>query len=452
MEHFPRWPFCAGNSLVTVEFPTQRPVTRSFYVSLICASINDWGGNREAGDLRRHRAHYDVTVMKTQQCASLSLIVHFINFFFINFSVTKLPFSCVNKGWLFTFTETNLCSMIIRHPLIVLARISCLWVRIGSHLWGQCETWVWFFTPTWNGYANHKSLPKRLLSSPQHQENPKMPEPGSHVHDYACIYYKPDWLRQQFDEWTARESHQETPACAKHSCQTSFQSEEIWSHNSCITLHWLQVKYRIEFKTLLIVFKGLHGKAPTYIQDTLHWLQVKYRIKFKTLLIVFKGLHGKAPTYIQDTFGKRAFAVYGPLAWNCLPKEIRLSGEIEAIKRNLQTHLFVKFVNESTLANWFWKITALWKNQLGYLPPHARILCALWTPHSPFECESVIVNSVSYGVLLNYKSADRVLPSFWNSTRLQCNNFYECISTQVFYIAWNYLTWNFGALPSGFPH
>ena len=28
-------------------------------------------------------------------------------------------------------------------------------------------------------------------------------------------------------------SHQETPACAKDSCQTSFQSEEIWSHNSC---------------------------------------------------------------------------------------------------------------------------------------------------------------------------------------------------------------------------
>ena len=55
----------------------------------------------------------------------------------------------------------------------------------------------------------------------------------SSVHDYTCIYYKPDWLLQQFDEWTTRESHQETPACAKHSCQTSFQSEEIWSHNSC---------------------------------------------------------------------------------------------------------------------------------------------------------------------------------------------------------------------------
>ena len=54
---------CAGNSLVTGEFPTQRPVTRSFDVSLIYASINGWVNNREAGDLRRHRAQYDVIVM-----------------------------------------------------------------------------------------------------------------------------------------------------------------------------------------------------------------------------------------------------------------------------------------------------------------------------------------------------------------------------------------------------
>ena len=31
--------------------------------SLICAWINDWVNNNEAGDLRRHRTHYDVTVM-----------------------------------------------------------------------------------------------------------------------------------------------------------------------------------------------------------------------------------------------------------------------------------------------------------------------------------------------------------------------------------------------------
>ena len=55
---------CVGNSPVTGEFPAQRPVTRSFVMfSLICAWINGWVNNLEAGDLRCHRAHYDVTVM-----------------------------------------------------------------------------------------------------------------------------------------------------------------------------------------------------------------------------------------------------------------------------------------------------------------------------------------------------------------------------------------------------
>ena len=53
----------ARNLPVTGEFPIQKPVTRSFNVSLICAWINDWVNNGEAGDLGRQCAHYDVTVM-----------------------------------------------------------------------------------------------------------------------------------------------------------------------------------------------------------------------------------------------------------------------------------------------------------------------------------------------------------------------------------------------------
>ena len=54
---------CAGNSSVTGEFPSQRPVTRSFDASLICALISGWVNNREAGDLGRHHVNYDVIVM-----------------------------------------------------------------------------------------------------------------------------------------------------------------------------------------------------------------------------------------------------------------------------------------------------------------------------------------------------------------------------------------------------
>ena len=52
---------CAGNLSVPGEFPTQRPVTRSFDVFF--DRINGWVNNRGAGDLRRYCAHYDVTVM-----------------------------------------------------------------------------------------------------------------------------------------------------------------------------------------------------------------------------------------------------------------------------------------------------------------------------------------------------------------------------------------------------
>ena len=44
---------CAGNL----------PVTAALMFSLICAWINGWVNNRDAGDLRRHRAHYVVIAM-----------------------------------------------------------------------------------------------------------------------------------------------------------------------------------------------------------------------------------------------------------------------------------------------------------------------------------------------------------------------------------------------------
>ena len=53
---------CAGNSPVSGEFLAQRPVTRSFDV-FFDLHLNKRLSNREAGDLRRYRAHCDVTVM-----------------------------------------------------------------------------------------------------------------------------------------------------------------------------------------------------------------------------------------------------------------------------------------------------------------------------------------------------------------------------------------------------
>ena len=54
---------CAGNSPVTGEFLHKGQWRGALMFSLICGWINSWVDRGEAGDLRRHSAHYDVTLM-----------------------------------------------------------------------------------------------------------------------------------------------------------------------------------------------------------------------------------------------------------------------------------------------------------------------------------------------------------------------------------------------------
>ena len=63
-KHFPRyWPFVRGIHRSPVNSPHKGQWRGALMFSLICAWINGWVHNRKAGDMRRYRAHYDVTVM-----------------------------------------------------------------------------------------------------------------------------------------------------------------------------------------------------------------------------------------------------------------------------------------------------------------------------------------------------------------------------------------------------
>ena len=57
------WHFVRGIHLSPVGSPHKGQWRGALMFCLICAWINGWVNNREAGDLRRHRSHYDVTVM-----------------------------------------------------------------------------------------------------------------------------------------------------------------------------------------------------------------------------------------------------------------------------------------------------------------------------------------------------------------------------------------------------
>ena len=63
-KHFPCYgPFVWGIHWSQVNSPHKGQWRGALIFSLICAWINGWVNNREAGDLRCHRSHYNVTVM-----------------------------------------------------------------------------------------------------------------------------------------------------------------------------------------------------------------------------------------------------------------------------------------------------------------------------------------------------------------------------------------------------
>ena len=63
-KHFPRyWPFVRWIHRSPVNSPHKGQWREALMFSLICAWMNGWVNNREAGDLRRRRAHYDVNGM-----------------------------------------------------------------------------------------------------------------------------------------------------------------------------------------------------------------------------------------------------------------------------------------------------------------------------------------------------------------------------------------------------
>ena len=63
-KHFPRyWPAVRGIHRSSVNSSHKGQWQGALMFSLICAWTNSWVNNRDAGDLRRHCTHYDVTVI-----------------------------------------------------------------------------------------------------------------------------------------------------------------------------------------------------------------------------------------------------------------------------------------------------------------------------------------------------------------------------------------------------
>jgi len=100
-------------------------------------------------------------------------------------------------------------------------------------------------------------------------------------------------------------------------------------------LHWLDISERVTYKRGVIMFGCQHGRAPQYLID--YCLQVsnvasrQHLCSASHLLVV--------PHHRLSTYGRQAFAVAGPTAWNSFPDNFR-DPDLTTDKRLLKTFLF----------------------------------------------------------------------------------------------------------------
>jgi hypothetical protein len=107
-------------------------------------------------------------------------------------------------------------------------------------------------------------------------------------------------------------------------------------------LHWLPVRQRIIYKVALLVFKCLHGLAPSYLADDcipVSTLAGRQQLRSADTGVLFVPRS-------RTSIGARSFAINGPTVWNKLPAELRsLNSSAETFAKRLKTHLMTNCYN-----------------------------------------------------------------------------------------------------------
>ena len=103
-----------------------------------------------------------------------------------------------------------------------------------------------------------------------------------------------------------------------------------------ITLHWLPIQQRIDFKILLITYKALNDMAPQYLQEL---LELYTTTRDQRSAPDPTRLVSRQPRL--KGYGARAFEIYAPAVWNSLPQHLRESPSLDIFRKRLKTHLFV---------------------------------------------------------------------------------------------------------------
>ncbi len=101
-----------------------------------------------------------------------------------------------------------------------------------------------------------------------------------------------------------------------------------------VSLHWLPVAARIQFKTLMLAYRTTTASAPTYFH-----LLLRIYIPSRSLRSASER-RLMVPSQRGSKSLSRTFSFTVPGRWNDLPTPIRNAGSLSIFKQQLKTHLF----------------------------------------------------------------------------------------------------------------
>ncbi|XP_068564105.1 uncharacterized protein [Cebidichthys violaceus] len=105
------------------------------------------------------------------------------------------------------------------------------------------------------------------------------------------------------------------------------------------SLHWLPVRARIQFKTLVLAYRAVKGTAPSYLQATVKpYTPARPLRSAASGRLVAPSLRGPGGRSTRSWL----FSVLAPQWWNELPTDVRTAESLPIFRRRLKTHLFRK--------------------------------------------------------------------------------------------------------------
>jgi len=105
-----------------------------------------------------------------------------------------------------------------------------------------------------------------------------------------------------------------------------------------ISLHWLPIEARVEFKVACLAYKCVHGTAPEYLRSL-----VAVRVPPRTLRS--SGAVALEQKICRTGFSSRAFTFAAPAVWNKLSAATRSISSFTCFRSSLKTELFKRYYN-----------------------------------------------------------------------------------------------------------